>query len=125
MGYTISNIEFETMKKQILQYKYALLYMISEIRLCKTEELEELDWEQCQEARFFSENKEMHYFIDEEGQFKAISVVDTDEEDIYVKSYQLAKGFQKYGKMLQIKEHLAYDKDGQMYVALTCLQGIV
>ncbi len=125
MGYTISNIEFETMEKQILQYEYALLYMISEIYLCKTKELKEIDWEECQEARFFSDDKEMHYFMDEEGKFKVVSVVDTDKNDIYVKSYKLAKRFQKYGKTLQVKEHLAYDEDGQMYVALTCLQGIV
>lgn len=125
MGYTVSNIGFETMKEQILQYEYALLYMISEIHLCKTEELKDIDWEQCQEARFFSENKEMHCFIDEEGKFKAVSVIDTNKDDIYVKSYRLAKSFQKYGKILQIKEHLAYDEDGQMYVALTCLKGIV
>lgn len=153
-------MKFEEMKEKIPEYEYALLYMISEIKLYKIEgnkeKLKNIDWEQCQEARFFSKDKEMHFFKDEdsfeedkireEKGFKIVSVTDEDdihiknyeddmyikncEEDTHIKKFRLANGFQveigpqQRGKNLQVKEYLAYDEDGQVYVAMTRLQGI-
>ena len=62
MSYKLEKLEFSKACEKISEYQYALLYMISEVILNKTELLGEINWEECTEARFFSEDKELHFF---------------------------------------------------------------
>jgi hypothetical protein len=119
----VQNIDLQEAYQSVKDYTYALLYMISQRILCKTEELPMIDWEECQEARFFSEEKELHIFEDEEG-MRAIIVYDTDQEDIMVKEYELDNMFVSLGKTVLVQEYLAYDDSGQVSVELTRLKGI-
>jgi hypothetical protein len=123
MGCHVQNIDLQEAYQSVKDYTYALLYMISQRILCKTEELPMIDWEECQEARFFSEEKELHIFEDEEG-MRAIIVYDTDQEDIMVKEYELDNMFVSLGKTVLVQEYLAYDDSGQVSVELTRLKGI-
>lgn len=104
-------------------YEYALLYMISEIIFCRIEDLPFIDWEECQEARFFSEDKELHIFDGDNG-MQSVFVQDTDEDIILKREYELDSRFCDIGKTVLVQEYLAYDDDGQVFVQQTRLSGI-
>lgn len=123
MGYKILEIEPEKAYESIKNYKYALVYMISQLKLSKTEDLGEIDWEECLEARFFSEDKELHIF-DVEGEKRVVEVCDDGQEDVIEKEYQLDNKFKNVGNTVVVQEYLAYDNDGQVRVELTRLKGI-
>ncbi len=125
MAYHVKNIEITKAYESITMYEYALVYMLSEVILCKTEDLPKLNLKQCLEARFFSEDKELHIFETEEGK-KAVEVSDKNNEDIIIKKYEIAPKFCEAGKkdVLVVQQYLDYDEDGQAVVALTRLKGI-
>ena len=50
-----------------MNYKYALLYRLSEVKLCETVQLKDSDLKECIEARFFSEDREFHLFETDES----------------------------------------------------------
>ena len=123
MGYEVHKLAGDAYKEKISDYEYALVYMISEMILCPVKELPELDWEECKEARFFSDTGEMHLFEGENG-MEAVEVRDSDTENILVKEYCLNAKFSAVGKSILVQEYLTYDEDGQADVALTRLKGI-
>ena len=123
MGYKIKHVELTEAQMQSAFFEYALLYMISEIILCKTEELTGINWDECQEARFFSEEKELHVFETESG-MDAVEISDSSSLDIIIKEYLLDNRFSNIGHSILIQEYLEYDEDGQAYVANTRLRGI-
>lgn len=123
MSYKLEKVGFSKACEKIPEYKYALLYMISEVILDKTESLSEINWAECTEARFFSEDKELHFF-DLDGEMQAVVVSDEDGNDELVKEYELAGKFQNVGNSVFVKEYIDYDEDGQANVVLTRLQGI-
>lgn len=126
MAYKINRINVEEAKKRTLDFQYALIYMISEMMLKKTTELDEIHWEECEEARFFSKEGEIHFF-QEDGELQAVELVDDpceDEMDSMQKKYKLASKFQGIGKYVLVKEYLKYDEDGQVQVVQTRLMGI-
>mgnify|MGYP004496452399 FL=1 len=123
MSYKLEKLEFSKACEKISEYQYALLYMISEVILNKTELLGEINWEECMEARFFSEDKELHFF-DVDGKKQAVAVSDEDGNDELVKEYELAGKFRAIGSSVFVKEYIGYDEDGQANVVLTRLQGI-
>ena len=53
MSYKLEKVGFSKACEKIPEYKYVLLYMISEVILDKTESLSEINWAECTEARFF------------------------------------------------------------------------
>ena len=123
MGYALQKLTGDTYKEKILDYKYAFVYNMSEMFLVPVEKLPEFDWEECLEARFFSDTGELHIFEGEDG-MEAVEVKDTDEKDILVKSYKLNEKFSSMGTCIYVQEYLTYDEDGQLGVALTRLKGI-
>lgn len=123
MSFHTEKVDLNDAHQKIGEYTYGLLFMISERILCRTKELPAIDWEECQEARFFSDEKELHIFEGEEG-MQAVEVFDTGEEDILVKEYELDRYFKDIGNTVLVQEYLEYDEDGQVYVGLTRLKGI-
>jgi hypothetical protein len=111
------------------EFEYALLYMMSEeLRIRRTDEPGEICWEECLEARFFSEDKELHLFCDGES-MKAVCVSDegeceSDDIQIQIQKYLLDKRCSGIGKTLVVQEYLEADEDGQIQVKLTRLKGI-
>lgn len=123
MSYRVQKPEAEQVFDHIREYEYALIYMISEIKVCKASDLPPTDWTECQEARFFSRDKELHLYK-EDGSWQAVEVTEEDTKDCIVKKYQLANRFNGVGSLLCVHEYLSYDKDGQAFVSLTRLAGI-
>lgn len=123
MSYKFEKVEFSRACANIPEYEYALLYMISGIVLTQTDSLVEINWTECMEARFFSEDKELHFF-EVDGEMQTIEVSDGDGQNQVVKEYELAGKFQAIGKTVLVREYIDYDEDGQASVVLTRLQGI-
>ena len=123
MAYLIKEVELSEAYGRSAEYEYALVYLLSEVILCRTENLKPFSVDECTEARFFSADRELHIFGTEDGMC-AVEISDDGTENIVVKKYNLKSGFSAAGKKLVVQEYLEYDKDGQAVVALTRLKGI-
>ena len=123
MSYTVERMDAENAMTDIMQYRYALLYMMSEIIFCNVEDIGEIDWDECLEARFFDETKELHIY-EEDGRQCAVKVTAAVDDDCLIKKYELQERYYHLGRALCVCEHLQYDEDGQASVALTRLAGI-
>lgn len=123
MSYTVERIDLQEALADLTAYQYALVYGMSGIFFGRTADCGEPDWEECLEARFFDENKELHLF-EEDGRLCAVKVTGTMDEDCLVKKYVLQERYFGRGSCLCVCEHLCYDEDGQASVALTRLTGI-
>lgn len=123
MAYQIKEVELSEAYGKGKEYEYALVYLLSEVILCKAERLKSFPIEECTEARFFSDNRELHIFGTEEG-MHAVEVSDDGAEDVVVKRYELAPKFSSVGSRLVVQEYLEYDEDGQAVIALTRLKGV-
>ena len=110
--------------ENIVAYQYALVYQMSEILFCKIEKLSEIDLRECLEARFFDVDKEIHIY-EEDGNWCAVKICGTEDDDCLIKRYELQERYFGAGKYLCVCEHLTYDVDGQATVALTRLTGVV
>lgn len=126
MAYREKTLNAEEAKKKITQFQYALIYMISELILKKTVDLNQINWDECEEARFFSASGELHFFR-EDGNLQVVEISDNPDEDkmeSMQKKYCLASRFRSLGKYVLVKEYLEYDADGQVHVVQTRLIGI-
>ena len=126
MEYRIKQLEWEEAYSLITNYEYALVYMMSNVYLCKTQDLPTIDWEECLEARFFSEEGELHIY-GEDGVLRAVKVMEDEEteKNSIIKKYWINQGrFKGVGKYLIVQEYLDYDEDGQAVITLTRLRGI-
>lgn len=124
MGYHTQSVTLQEAWASMHDYTYALLYKCSEIVLRETAELTDQDLDECMEARFFSDNMELHIFENENGMC-AVRVTDTDENDVLIKKYELDSRFSGKGtKLLVVQEYIEYDADGQAFVGLTRLKGV-
>lgn len=130
MAYIVDPIDnVEAAKAMIKNFDYALIYLISEVilkKMDKTDKVESINWDECEEARFFSENKEIHFFR-VNGKLQVVKISDDPNEskmDCMQKKYELASKFRNLGKYVLVKEYLEYDEDGQVQVAQTRLMGI-
>lgn len=123
MAYKCEEVTTDELDKKVKEYEYALLHMISEQKFCKVEELPETDWGECIEARFFSEQGELHVF-DADGERKAVAVEDDGDGLVYEKMYQLDGKYRKLGEYIVVQEYLKYDEDGQLVVELTRLKAV-
>ena len=86
--------------------------------------MDDTDWEECLEARFFSERAELHLF-ERDGDMQAVEIADDgSDKDTFIKKYQLDSKFAAMGRNIYVKEYLDYDEDGQINVSLTRLYGI-
>ena len=124
MGYRTENLDWEAARAECMSYENALVYMISRMLCGKTEQVaDKINWEECTEARFFSEQGELHFF-DYEGERKAVRVTEDEKEaDCIDKAYGLTgklKGA-AIGQEVVVREYIEYDEDGQAVVGLTRL----
>ena len=129
----IRSIEFGQAKAIAEKCAYALLYKIESIDLIKISEevnIEEL-LDECYEARFFDEEREVRILRDDDdadmtGEFGAAVLEEADaggciRQD---KKYVLANRYKGNGKAVIIRQYLLPDDDGQMCVVATRLVGI-
>lgn len=122
-SFEIQEMSWEEAIEAAKGYEYALMYTLSAVLFGRVEEvLEQADWRECMEARFFNQAGELHLF-DYNGRKKAVCVMDGQGEQIQ-REYELAGIFQKCGKYLTVKEYLEPDEDGQMVTVMTRLSGV-
>lgn len=124
MSYTVEKIHADNVLEMLTEYQYALIYGISGIVFRKAADCNGVCWDECFEARFFDEDKELHIY-EEDGEKRAVKVTGTVDEDCLLKKYELQDHYFGPGKYLCVCEHLEYDEDGQAMVVLTRLAGIV
>ncbi|MCD8109614.1 MAG: hypothetical protein LUE14_05885 [Clostridiales bacterium] len=125
-GYKTENICLEEAKEKAGHYPYLLAHMMSEVLFGKNA-VDNLVWEELLDARFFSENEELHIFRCE-GEWMAVVATDTDDgnpDDILTLTYPVAGKFRGAGRELAVRQYLSADEDGQMIVNLTRLCGIM
>ena len=109
-------------RSEISNYKYALLYKLSEIVLKACEDISDRDWDECTEARFFNEKGELHVVCGEDA--FAVIVTDEDGDDFIIREYEIEAKHRTMGSRLYVKHYLDKDEDGQEYIVLTRLAGI-
>ena len=122
MAYHITKLNANEICSNISEFDYALIYLMSEIIFEKTSDLKPFEWEECLEARFFSDNREMHVWA--EDTLNAVIVEDVDDLDQKRIKYILANQFKHMGKSIVVKQYLENDDDGQCNVVLTRLCGV-
>lgn len=117
---SIDTVEMDNVKTGWRNYKYALVYMISELIFKETKEIGQIKWEECQEAYFFDAAGQIHVFQNEEGTLSASCFTEPFEAKRVEHRYRLAK----IPKVLKVYEYLEQDEDGQIVVTYTRLVSI-
>lgn len=123
MSYIVERIDMNEALKDISAYEYALIYGMSRIVFCKIEELSQINWDECLEARLFDNTKELHIY-EQDNRRCAVKITGMIDENCLMKKYVLQDYYFGKGKYLCVCGHLGYDEDGQAFVALTRLTGI-
>lgn len=123
MSYTVKKVGMDRVLEGISQYQYALVYMTDGIVFQNTTEMKPIEWDNCLEARFFDEGRELHVY-EEDGGLCAVEVEQTSDDDCLIRKYKLSERYFGKNKCLCVCEHLDYDKDGQAFVAFTRPAGI-
>ncbi len=139
--------------EELRKYDYVILNLMSSFTFEKVEELEKglenrdgtllsldsIPWMECLEAWFFRKDTALHIFEGEDG-LRAIRIEDaedTEEESAdddraaVLNRFRISehldcrkRRFDRFGKVLVVKEYLQADQDGQMCVSLTRPVGI-
>ena len=106
--------EFEVEKKLVNPYEGALLYYISSVELY-TSDVSTVNWKECSEARFFSNDGELRFF--KNGEEWIVSEILDEEGDTYFDiRYELDNRFKSVGRSVVIREYYEPDEDGQMVI---------
>ena len=126
-GYIITKPAYEDAVNQAGEYTYALLYRISDILLCRAQELKADDWKECTEARLFRMDAELHLFP---GSRSAVCVSDKEGaqgsmlDRVYGAGSLVKRSLGMKEADIVVRHYLEEDEDGQMTIALTRLVDI-
>ncbi|MBQ8639961.1 MAG: hypothetical protein IJ468_12415 [Lachnospiraceae bacterium] len=127
MAYKKQFLSIEEAKKQINGFQYALVYQLESVLLGSIDQMsDQIIWEECIEARFFSQEHELHIF-EFNGEYRAVLVSDDGKQECesIVRCRKLEDRYRKLGwSELLVKEYIGFDEDGQAYTALTRLVGL-
>lgn len=107
----------------IKKYKYALIYMISEQIFDYADNIENLNWDECLEARFFDQQGEIHIFKTE-GELKAVETKNAITMSSNIYSIEISDKYSNIGKTLSVMQYLDQDSDGQVFVVGTRLYNV-
>ena len=110
----IEKLDFEIAKTKLAEYKNSLVYYISSTELAR-DEFREVNWSQCNEARFFSEDSELRFFRDGDNWIASRLSDDPEDKSCDIK-YELDNRFVSVGKVIIVREYLKPDEDGQMFI---------
>ncbi len=123
MSYLTEKLLPEQAKAMTGDYPYVLAHMMSEVVFGHTDEVM-INEKELLEARFFSPESELHIFR-RDKEWMAVRITDGDDGDWMTRGYLLEKRYANLGNTLVIKDYLAADEDGQIYVTLSRLCDIV
>lgn len=108
-------------------YKYALLYYLNDLYFGDIEDMEEIKKDILVEGFFFNEDKELHFF--EDNNFEGIVTEHRDGEDGFYEEYILKRRLgnkltnNKYDK-LKVFNYISYEEDGQAFIKYTAMKGV-
>ena len=115
----MEEISKEQVKEKMSRCDYVIAHMISSLKYGRLVEAE-IDWEELVELRAFNQREEFRILETDGGQ-KAIWVYENEEgmsekpdRDVIERRYSTWDG-----NILQVKEYLTRDEDGQAVVAYT------
>ncbi len=120
-NYRVKAITLDEVKASYKEYPWMLVYEISDKKFGLTSSVDAIDWNECVDARFFSEAGEIHCFQSEDG-MQAVQISDVGTADVIDRSYYV-NGVGK-GKVLVVRHYLQYDEDGQAYISMTRLVNV-
>ena len=112
------------------EYKYALIYLMSEVYLGENN-WSDLPFDEILEARFFDESGELHIYNEEDCWYRSeIRDDEVKNTEIYKEIYPVSGEIFPGGKAnrpikLEVWKYLNYDEDGQIYVERTRCAGIL
>ncbi len=120
-SFRVSEVRPEEMEDLCRTYPYVLLYQMSSKYLGRTEGVDVSDRREWLEARFFSGEGELHFYLGEDGREKCLEIRDAGEDpDSICRSYK-TEG--QTISQITVRQYIEYDTDGQAYVGLTRLCG--
>lgn len=108
-------------------YKYALLYYLNDLYFGDIEDIKEINKDILVEGFFFNENKELHFF--EDNNFDGIVTEHEENEDGFYEEYLLKSRLgnklekNKYNK-LRVFNYISYEEDGQAFIKYTALKEV-
>lgn len=108
-------------------YKYALLYYLNDLYFGDIEDIKEINKDILVEGFFFNENKELHFF--EDNNFDGIVTEHEENEDGFYEEYLLKSRLgnklekNKYNK-LKVFNYISYEEDGQAFIKYTALKEV-
>lgn len=104
------------------EYAYGLVTRLSEVKFLSGKEAAEEPFDdELLEARFFDEKRELHIWREPDG-LRAVLAEETDEANPIRSEFEVTAALGGV-QTLQQAQYLAYDEDGQAYIALTRLCG--
>lgn len=122
----IKELSFEEAKSTLQDYKYLLIYEISQTRLEKVEEVPEISWNKCKELYAFGGGNQLHIFFDEEDEeWKCVEFRPVNLNYVEKEYYLASRYANKERNTVVVREYLCADQDGQTYVGYTALQNLV
>ena len=118
MGAKVRLIGINEAKESSRCMKYAVGHFISDFKVGTPEEIGAFDKGDCIEARFFSIDKEIHVFREND---ELICTESIDDGTFYDADYELENRFRSTGKYVVVRNYLVIDEDGQCIVSGTRL----
>ena len=116
-------MNFDDAKARIGEYDFAIIFEFSRKFFGEQNNLQEINWDECVEARFFSMEKELYFYRDDEtDELTAVCTEDEpsdkDAENSGIMRYELPKNNRLPGnrRVLLVREYFSYDEDGQLLI---------
>lgn len=118
MSAEVKTINIDEAKKESQKMKFAIGHFISDFKVGKPNEIGAFDKGDCLEARFFSKDKEIHVFREND---ELICIESKDGGTFYDTEYEMENRFRLAGKYVVVRTYLDIDEDGQCIVSGTRL----
>lgn len=121
----IKPVEINDALKKATEYEHNLVRQISSVRIDAP--MEQIIWEEVEEAFFFDEKQELHIYRSGEELIAVEAAEEEPAQHIVKKCYEINKSLfsDSEKKKIVVKEYLDFDEDGQCFVGYTRLSGIV
>lgn len=103
------------LERQPQRFPYQMIYRLSGVELGARRA--PVDLEEAAEARFFGPEAELRFYEGRDG--LAALLVEDEPEDLWVD--RQARLLPRFGSTLTSRQYMAFDQDGQGYIALVRL----
>lgn len=112
-------------QKDAAGYAHNVIRQISDVFVDAA--ADKIDWDEVQEAWFFDQHTELHFFRTDDELMCVKAEEKENPSHVVTHTYEIAnaaKGGREDKSVLEVREYLDFDEDGQCYVAYTRLADI-